>query len=74
MNSLETLTEAIIKGRRKEAVPLTQEAIDKKADPDSINATLRNLLNGPQSCFAMVGPTGDKHRNFLVKSLNRWIA
>lgn len=43
MNSLETLTEAIIKGRRKEAVPLTQEAIDKKADPDSI---LQALIQG----------------------------
>lgn len=40
MKSLQPLTEAIIQGRRKEAVPLTQEAIDQRVVPDEILSAL----------------------------------
>lgn len=40
MKSLQPLTEAIIQGRRKDAVPLTQEAIDQRVVPDEILGAL----------------------------------
>ncbi|NQU63516.1 MAG: insulinase family protein [SAR324 cluster bacterium] len=38
-----------------------------------INATLRSLMQQDQTCFAMVGPSPEKHRHLLELLLNSWV-
>ncbi len=38
-----------------------------------INETLRTLLHQDRTCFAMVGPSAESHRQMLEKSLASWL-
>ena len=47
-------------------------SIVEEIDMAAINTTLKNLFNSSLTCFAVVGPCEDIHRQLLEEALERW--